>query len=347
MRKIACKRVALKGSRVQEQVAILSSGVWKIRDLVKQLTGFEPVWWMPPLKQPRFGCVVGWGLKSTSLRARELARKHDRSYIAMEDGFIRSIVPGAREIPISLIVDRSGVYYDANTRSDLEGLIVRSAQKSSPESIRRAREGIRFLRENRISKYNHAPCLSPAELGLDPAPGKRRVLVVDQTWGDASVTYGKADAASFERMLKAALEENPGAEIIVKTHPEVVCGRKKGYLFPLDDPRVRMIRQDVNPWSLIEVVEKVYVVTSQLGFEALLAGREVICFGAPFYSGWGLTDDRVAPVRRKTARPSREQLFSATYLDYARYICPDTKKEISFEEAVTWLVRKRDRFLNS
>jgi len=75
---------------MQNQVAILSSGVWKIRSMVEQLTGFKPVRWAPPLKRPKFGCVVGWGLKSTSDKARKLAKKHDSSYIAVEDGFYQN-----------------------------------------------------------------------------------------------------------------------------------------------------------------------------------------------------------------------------------------------------------------
>ena len=78
------------------------------------------------------GCVVGWGLKSTSNKARKLAKKTDKSYIAMEDGFIRSVVPGPGEIPVSLVVDHSGVYYDAADASDLEKLIVASARDMSP-----------------------------------------------------------------------------------------------------------------------------------------------------------------------------------------------------------------------
>ena len=31
--------------------------------------------------------------------------------------------------------------------------------------------------------------------------------------------------------------------------------------------------------------------TSLLGFEALLRGMPVTTLGAPFYAGWGLTDD--------------------------------------------------------
>ena len=327
-----------------EQIAVLSSGVWQIRELVKQMTGFEPVRWLPPLKQPEFGCVVGWGLKSTSSRAQKLAKKSDKTYIAMEDGFIRSVVPGPKEIPVSVVVDHSGVYYDATDASDLEKLVIKRAASKDLAMDRRALSGMELLRKNRISKYNHAPFMSTTELGLSPEPSGGRVLVVDQTYGDSSISYGMADTASFERMLDAAKRENPDAEIIVKIHPDVICGRKKGYLSKLKDDRVKIISEDVNPWSLIEAVDKVYVVTSQLGFEALLAGREVICFGAPFYSSWGLTDDRSPIARRSGNTPTIEQLFAAVYFDYARYVNPETKSEIFFEDAAAWLINQRDQY---
>lgn len=294
---------------MDEQIAVLAPGVWKIKGLVKQLTGLEPVRWAPPLKKPEFGCVVGWGLKPTSNKARQLAKKADKTYVAMEDGFIRSVVPGPNEVPVSLVVDHTGVYYDATDTSDLEKLIIENASLFDSAKLRRARNGMRLLRENRISKYNHAPFMSPQEMGLGPIPRGGRVLVVDQTYGDSSIGYGMADAGSFEKMLKSAISENPDAEIIVKTHPEVISGRKKGYLTNLDTKRIKVIGEDVNPWSLINIINKVYVVTSQFGFEALLAGRDVVCFGAPFYSGWGLTDDRMTIFRRKGATPSLQQIF--------------------------------------
>ena len=140
-----------------QRVAILSSGVWQLRDAVREITGLEPVRWMPPFKRPEFGCVVGWGLKPTSTRARELSLKSDASYIALEDGFIRSIEPGPEEPPLSLVVDRMGVHYDAGSMSELEVLVTRSAYNHDAGRLARAHTGIRRLRENRISKFNHAP----------------------------------------------------------------------------------------------------------------------------------------------------------------------------------------------
>jgi capsule polysaccharide export protein KpsC/LpsZ len=55
------------------------------------------------------------------------------------------------------------------------------------------------------------------------------VLVVDQTFGDVSVSKGNADADAFRRMLDTACAENPDAEVWVKVHPDVLCGKKAGY----------------------------------------------------------------------------------------------------------------------
>ena len=49
-----------------------------------------------------------------------------------------------------------------------------------------------------------------------------------------------------------------------------------------------------------------------------MAGCRVTCFGAPFYAGWGLTDDRQDIVRRKGGIPF-EGLIAAAYQDYDHY----------------------------
>src|SRR5690606_7598479 len=101
-----------------------------------------------------------------------------------------------------------------------------------------------------------------------------------------------------------------------KTHPDVLAGKKRGYLEAVTGDRVRLWAKPVPPLDLLDAVDHVYTVTSQLGFEALMAGKPVTCFGAPFYAGWGLTDDRVAMPRRGRTR-TVEQVFAAAYLRYA------------------------------
>ncbi|MDD1649167.1 MAG: hypothetical protein LUO80_02070, partial [Methylococcaceae bacterium] len=204
---------------------------------------------------------------------------------------------------------------------------------------------------HRLSKYNHAPVLDPEDLTRRfPPPegaGKnggeaQRVLVIDQTAGDMSVTLGGATADTFAAMLAAARVENPQATIYVKTHPEVSSGRKGGYLTHVqDDARTVVLRQTVNPLSLIEQMDRVYAVTSNMGFEALLADKPVTVFGMPWYAGWGATDDRQSCARR-TRKRSVDELFAAAYFHYTRYLNPVTHQRGTIFDVIDWLVRQRE-----
>lgn len=313
-----------------------------MRGHIEAVTGAEVVR-RSFFSRPDYDAVAGWGCKPTSHKARALASRGGRTYVSLEDGWIRSIRPGPSELPLSLVLDRTGTHYDSTRPSDLEQIIGGAATKVS--GLSRARRAIELLRAERVSKYNAAPSLSLRRMGLDKRPAGGRVLVVDQTMGDASIAGGLASVSSFGRMLAAAREENPDAEILVKTHPEVTSGRKKGYLSKVSGPGIRLFYDAVNPWCLFDAVDRVYVVSSQLGFEALMADLPVTCFGMPYYAGWGLTDDRVSCARR-TARPTLEQLFSALYFDYARYVARDGTR-ISFEQAVAQILAERDHTMGA
>ena len=309
------------------------AGLSILRACLPEYNDFHP---LPVLRPSRYSAVIGWGRKATSLRARRLAQRHGLAYVAIEDGFLRSHGLGVMgHPPHSLVVDHSGIYYDATRTSDLEQLIL--AASDDPARLRRAGDAMARLRQLRLSKYNHAPerLLPPSECP--------RVLVVDQTVGDASIRFGLADAARFQSMLACAIEEHPDAEILIKTHPDVAAGKKRGHLTQASDhPRCRLVTDETNPWALLDEVEAVHVVTSQLGFEALLAGKRVVCHGMPFYAGWGLTDDRLTCARRGQQR-SLEQLFDAAYLRYARYANPYTGERCRFEDTLELIAEQKQR----
>ncbi|WP_409523312.1 capsular polysaccharide biosynthesis protein [Nitrincola sp. MINF-07-Sa-05] len=283
--------------------------------------------------------IAGWGLKSSADKARDYAQRCGLNYISLEDGFLRSLLPGVSGgAAHSLIADYSGVYYDATRPSDLESLI-QAAEYSSSFSegqLQRAEQAMALLRQYRLSKYNHAP-----EVVLKPV-GTARVLVVDQTAGDASIAFGMASAAHFEQMLRDAVRDNPEAEVLVKIHPDVIAGKKQGHLLALARSlRCTLLSDDICPWSLLDAVSRVYVVTSQLGFEALLAGKEVICYGAPFYSGWGLTQDKLILPRRQVKR-SLAQVFYAAYIEYSRYVNPYTGERCELEQTIRLLAQQKE-----
>lgn len=107
-------------------------------------------------------------------------------------------------------------------------------------------------------------------------------------------------------------------------------GRKEtGYFADLRaTQRVRLIAENVSPAVAVATRFLGLRRDIQYGFEALLAGKPVTCFGQPWYAGWGLTDDRhpqsaLLSARRGSA--TLEELFAAAYLRYCRYIDPREK----------------------
>ncbi len=283
--------------------------------------------------------MAGWGLRKTTRWARAYAAHRGLPYIALEDGFLRSFGTGQQFPTLSLVCDRQGIYYASDRSSDLETLL--SSDQDLLEGIREpCRRAIAQILEAGLSKYNLAPNLASEALSTQEVG--RRILVVDQTVGDAGVTYGGANADTFARMLAAARAENPGATLYVKTHPEVSSGAKRGYFADLKaDSQTVLVRDTVNPLMLISRMDRVYVATSHFGFEALLAGKPVTCFGMPWYAGWGVTDDRQYCSRRSRQR-SVEELFAGAYWHYTHYLDPVTHQRGKIFDVIEWLSRQRE-----
>jgi capsular polysaccharide export protein len=194
---------------------------------------------------------------------------------------------------------------------------------------------------SRLSKYNHAPDYA----GDLPA---RFILVADQVYGDQSVPCGLADAEAFATMLEAALADWPEHTVVVKLHPDVLTHHKRSWLpeGALDHPRLRVIADGCHPVRLIREAEAVYTVTSLIGFEALMHGRPVHCFGMPFYAGWGLTQDRLsAPHRRGEARI--EDLVHAAFVVVPRYAHPDSGAPWDARSAIAYAATERATMLEA
>lgn len=283
--------------------------------------------------------VVGWGQKQNTQSARDFAGKNGLDYLSLEDGFIGYLGhPSLDQRRLSVICDRRGIYYDARCESDLEHLLNHFEEWYTADHRERA-EAIRSrLVANNISKYNHGWAELPE--GLRDGH-KERVLIVDQVRGDLSIEKGMAGPQDFEAMLAAALKRHPEAQVWLKVHPDVLSGAKKGH-FQLQrlDPCVRVIAENIPTYELLSCFAHVYVVTSQLGFEALLAGCRVHVFGVPFYAGWGLTEDHKT-IERRRARPDLSVLISASLIEYPRYVDPFFLTKTQIETILDYLEAER------
>lgn len=299
-------------NKEDDKVGILSKGIQEIPNLQSFLK-CEVIF--NPGNDDQLTYIAGWGMKPSAKKALAYSKRNNTPYLGLEDGFLRSTGLGVEgSTPLSMCIDNRGIYYDATKPSLLEDILNSSGWETA-DLVNDAKNAISLIKANYLSKYNHAPMADETIF-----TGKKRILIVDQTLGDMSITLGLANNKRFLEMYETAKIENPDAQLFIKTHPDVISGKKEGNLLP-EHVDAKFIYDDCNPLSLLEKVDKVYVVTSQLGFEALMLGKEVHCFGMPFYAGWGITKDRLTVDRRKKVR-SMEEIFAAAYILYTRYINP-------------------------
>lgn len=321
----------------------------------QQLLGAYSVARYPAVvKNPALDFVVDWGNKRQSL-IKDDASLASLPVLRIEDGLIRSMGLAQRDdTPFSILYDDQAIYYDTRRPSRFENLLNGIDNQNSlvpgltfsngctdAAHLLRARQCINFIVKHHITKYNH---LDDCDLGIKE---RHRVLVVDQTVDDLSVAGAGASASSFEKMLDAALSLDASVDVIVKQHPDVLAGKKKPYLnaAQLRQRGVRVIDQAVNPISVLKQVDEVYVVSSQLGFEALMCEKPVTCFAQPFYSGWGLTVDRQPfDKQRRQCKQTLEAIFVTLYFDCCRYFDPLTLLPCELECVLSFIALQREMY---
>ena len=268
----------------------------------------------------RGGAIAAWPSRAPADLAPRAAAA-GVPVVWVEDGFIRSAGLGAGFLPAaSLTLDTRRPYFDPSGPSDLEILL--ATTDFPPGLLARAAALRAALVARGITKYN-LPGAAPA---LPATPGRRRILVPAQVEDDLSVLRGAAGGVrSNLDLLRAVRAAAPDAFIAFKPHPDVEAGYRRGAV-PAAEAHaladVVLARAPIA--SLLDQVEEVHTITSLTGFEALLRGRAVTCWGQPFYAGWGLTQDR-APIARRARRLSLDELVAGALLLHPRYQDPVTE----------------------
>lgn len=306
-----------------------------------------------PVRRPSADvhAMMGWGRKKSYRRAARFAAQQGLPVLTLEDGFLRGLGSGTTQrYGCSVVIDPIGVYFDAHAPSYLEQLVAASdltaAQRADAQALRE-----RIVMAH-LSKYNPTAATNTlGGLGIDASACN--VLLIDQVAGDQSVTGAGATAQTFADMLAGARKRYPTAKLWVKAHP----AGKAGYLTALTlPPEVGVIQQAVNPLELLANMDAVCTVSSQMGFEALMLGKRVHCFGVAWYAGWGLTDDsylahhtmqplyRAATARRaqRVGKPRvLDDLFHAAYVRYSYYANPATGQACDIKQVIDWLTTNR------
>ncbi|WP_322075034.1 capsular polysaccharide export protein, LipB/KpsS family [Burkholderia cenocepacia] len=285
--------------------------------------GFQ--WWKRPFATPFLnagGCSLRWLSNLHSLSPGECAAlwgarsandlPAGRRHIRIEDGFLHSNGLGSDMIaPRSQVIDTRGLYFDSSQPSDLTVLLNESTF-SDAELSRAAALRAQILRTG-LAKYNLGRCKPTWQ----SSPDKLIVLVPGQVADDASIRLGTRDISTLTDLLEVVRARRPDACIVYKPHPDVLAGNRKGLL---DAQRiVDIVDTDSDLVSLIDVADEVHTLSSLAGFDALLRGKAVFTYGMPFYAGWGLTHDALAPLPWRHRTLTLDMLTAGALLRYPIY----------------------------
>lgn len=265
--------------------------------------------------------IVCWGLSDYDL-CHEFSKNFMTPLWFMEDGFLRSVELGSdHTAPRSIVLDKSGIYFDSTKPSDLEDLLNNYDFEKNKSNLILGKSLLDFFKILNLSKYNF-PSIShiSSEKNFSIVPS---VLVLGQLSTDASLKYGGCAEWSNIKLIKLAIQENPGSRVIYRPHPDEVKYNKnyKKELNSIDLSNVffELSSDERALFEIFDEVNRVYTMTSLAGFEALIKGLPVTVVGKPFYAGWGLTDDR-AVLERRHRKLSIDEIFTISYLIYPRYL---------------------------
>lgn len=280
--------------------------------------------------------AVGWGSRPSGRAAQRDAEATGCRLLLLEDAMVRSLKPGQGRV-YGLVADSRGFYQDTTGRSDLITALNTGTPAGwmdsgpgDPLEVARLMALFRRIRASTSHWY-------PGDFRKSPRPEEPGVMVVHQAKTGASPA---PDAAGvFDRMLRNALDENPGEPVYVRTDSDPSS-------FPqwvLDETRVKPLPPDLSPAACFEFCREIHVATSPVGMEALVHGRTVKTYGWPFYAGWGLTEDRCAEdVQPRERKVGLQRLFEAAYLQYAHCFDPDSGEPCGLERILDHLQIQRN-----
>ncbi len=342
-----------------------SRGIYARKVIIEKCLSAELKRPCASIKPTEHDAYIGWGKKSNSHRMKDEARVNDLPFIRLEDGFIgyighpsrigfRSLFPSLKlrkdqPFSLSLVADKQGIYYDARQGSDIENHV---AKELSADELHRSKQLIKRINSSGITKYNSYLHLD-AHVGLPSnllhrLDGDSYILLVDQVAGDLSLSGAMVSESDIDQLIADANKEYPESKIVVRAHPDTLAGKKKGLLF---SRRSSLFLRDAiwysessHPHALIKHANAVYTLSSQMGFEALILGKSVHCYGMPFYAGWGLTHDAKICDRRKKLAPngvSLEQLVFGSLIRYPKYYNPILDQRCEVEDVIDLIDAQR------
>lgn len=198
-------------------------------------------------------------------------------------------------------------------RSDLEGLLLQTTFPS--DILLRAAHFRRNLVLAGLTRCGRRETIWRRPVGHDQV-----ILVLGQADNNATLRLDGANLHCNAVLLQAVCQAHADAYIVYKPHPEVWARiQTQGHT---DFKLLQWCNEcagDVPLSQLLPKVNEVHVMNSLAGFEALMLGKKISCYAQSFYSGWGLTTDKVRMVPR-ARQISLDELVAGAMFSYPRYM---------------------------
>ncbi|MGF6381299.1 capsular polysaccharide export protein [Paraburkholderia atlantica] len=263
-------------------------------------------WSTEPQSVQAHECAVLWGARSAEGLAPTVRR------VRIEDGFFHSTGLGSDMIaPRSQVIDRRGLYFDASQPSDLS-VLLNETEFSDTELARAAALRNKVVQLG-VTKYN----LGRRRPAWTAPAGKQIVLVPGQVADDASIRLGTRAIGTADALLREVRRLRPDAFVVYKPHPDVLSGNRNGLI---DAQQLAdVVDTEADLLSLVDAADEVHTLSSLAGFDALLRGKAVFTYGLPFYAGWGLTHDALAPLPWRHRTLTLDMLCAGVLLRYPLY----------------------------
>lgn len=210
--------------------------------------------------------------------------------------------------PSSLCFDDLGIYFNPKNNSRLEEILKGEIKTEGVEEL------INNLKTNKISKYGDI-----FNFNINIKTNKKIILIPGQVLGDASIKYGSVgEIKNNLDLVKEVRRTNPEAYIIYKEHPDVVVKKRKAENINLFKEYCDLTVQKGNIIELIEEADEIHTLTSTTGLEAIIRDKKVVCYGFPFYAGYGLTEDKIKFKERP--KITKEKLIAGCLIEYPTYL---------------------------
>lgn len=248
---------------------------------------------------PKLLCT--WGDMCHEMRAAiAVAEKMKIPVLRLEGGFV----------PRSSTVDMTGMYF--NGKNDFDEICKAQKRLNPPQraALKKFIKGWKDAGKTKYNKPTNHQRMENADVRTQAPEGKRILLVICQTTGDATMFFPETMVQNKDRLARVvcnAMKDEEEWVVLVKPHP---YEDHRGLVSIVQEQENANLLLNVSAHSALRAADAVVTINSTMGFEALMYGLPVVTLGDNIYTRRGVTTD-VRDTANDLAGQIREAVVKA------------------------------------